>query len=60
MFQDPIISAYVARVLPTVLNMLSTTRQRIGILPVPQAGEASRIVSDLQELVNRKMNLIPA
>ncbi|KZV85100.1 hypothetical protein EXIGLDRAFT_682093 [Exidia glandulosa HHB12029] len=56
---DPIISAYVARVLPTVLNMLSTTRQRIGILPVPQAGEASRIVSDLQELVNRKMNLIP-
>ncbi|EJD53266.1 hypothetical protein AURDEDRAFT_81612 [Auricularia subglabra TFB-10046 SS5] len=57
---DSVISTYANRVLSAVVHMLSQVRQRISILPVPQVGEASRAISDLTDLVSRKLNSIPA
>ena len=52
-FQDPLISPYVARVIPNVQHMLNTTKQRLSILPGPPI-EATRSISDIQDILNRK------
>ena len=51
--QHPLISPYVSRVLPNVQQMLNTTKQRLAILPGPPI-EATRAISDIQEILNRK------
>ncbi|PIL23859.1 hypothetical protein GSI_13610 [Ganoderma sinense ZZ0214-1] len=50
---DPLISPYVARVMPNVQQMLNTTKQRLSILPGPPI-EATRTINDIQEILNRK------
>lgn len=50
---DPLISPYVARVMPNVQQMLNTTKQRLAILPGPPI-EATRTINDIQEILNRK------
>ncbi|TBU32354.1 hypothetical protein BD311DRAFT_654740 [Dichomitus squalens] len=50
---DPLISPYVARVMPNVQQMLNTTKQRLSILPGPPI-EAARTINDIQEILNRK------
>jgi len=52
---DPLISPYVARVVPNVQQMLNTTKQRLAILPggAPLM-EAARTISDVQDVLNRK------
>ncbi|EJD05746.1 uncharacterized protein FOMMEDRAFT_153084 [Fomitiporia mediterranea MF3/22] len=52
---DPLISPYVGRVLPNVSQMLNTTKQRLGLLPGgPQLVDTTRLISDIQEILNRK------
>ncbi|KAI0047956.1 hypothetical protein FA95DRAFT_1678664 [Auriscalpium vulgare] len=54
---DPLISPYVARVLPNVQSMLNTTKQRIAILPGgPQVLETARTISDIQDVLSHKPN----
>ncbi|KAH9934831.1 uncharacterized protein B0H18DRAFT_978500 [Fomitopsis serialis] len=50
---DPLISPYVARVLPSVQQMLNTTKQRLGIIPGPPI-EATRTISEIQDILSRK------
>ena len=50
---DPLISPYVARVIPNVQQSLNQTRQRLSILPGPPI-EATRTINDIQEILNRK------
>ncbi|KAI0670515.1 hypothetical protein C8Q78DRAFT_975321 [Trametes maxima] len=50
---DPLISPYVARVMPSVQQMLNTTKQRLSILPGPPI-EATRTISDIQDILTRK------
>lgn len=50
---DPLIAQYTARVLPNVQQMLNTTKQRLNILPSPPI-EATRAISDIQDILNRK------
>ncbi|KAI0664945.1 hypothetical protein C8Q70DRAFT_940901 [Cubamyces menziesii] len=50
---DPLISPYVARVMPNVQQMLNTTKQRLSILPGPPI-EATRTISEIQDILNRK------
>ena len=53
--QDPLISPYIARVVPNVQQMLNTTKTRCSILPGgPQLVEAVRSLSDVQDTLNRK------
>ncbi|KZT26482.1 hypothetical protein NEOLEDRAFT_1131976 [Neolentinus lepideus HHB14362 ss-1] len=53
---DPLISPYIARVLPNVQSMLNTTKQRLSILPggSPQLQDSARIISDVQDVLSRK------
>ncbi|KAH8117243.1 hypothetical protein DFH11DRAFT_1724294 [Phellopilus nigrolimitatus] len=52
---DPLISPYIARVLPNVSSMLNTTKQRLALLPGgPQLVDTTRLISDIQETLNRK------
>ncbi|KAI0035754.1 hypothetical protein K488DRAFT_42648 [Vararia minispora EC-137] len=52
---DPIISPYVARVLPNVNGMLNTTKSRISIIPnAPQALDTARSIQDIQDILSRK------
>ncbi|KII88712.1 hypothetical protein PLICRDRAFT_110617 [Plicaturopsis crispa FD-325 SS-3] len=52
---DPLISAYVARVVPNVQAMLNTTKQRLSIIPGgPQLLDTVRTISDVQETLSRK------
>ena len=50
---DPLISPYVVRVIPSVQQILNTTKQRLSIIPGPPI-EATRTISDIQEILNRK------
>ncbi|KAJ3004568.1 hypothetical protein NUW54_g4756 [Trametes sanguinea] len=50
---DPLISPYVARVMPSVQQMLNTTKQRLSILPGPPI-DATRTISEIQDILNRK------
>ncbi|EKM55623.1 uncharacterized protein PHACADRAFT_256363 [Phanerochaete carnosa HHB-10118-sp] len=52
---DPLISPYVSRVLPSVQQMLNTTKQRLAILPGgPLMPETARTISDVQDMLARK------
>ena len=52
---DPLISPYVARVVPTVQQVLNSTKQRLMILPGgPQAVDAVRTITDVQETLSGK------
>ncbi|CCM02934.1 uncharacterized protein FIBRA_05049 [Fibroporia radiculosa] len=51
--QDPLIAPYISRVLPSVLQMLNTTKQRLIILPGTPI-EASRAITDIQDILSRK------
>ena len=53
--KDPLISPYIARVVPTVQQMLNTTKQRLSIIPGgPQLLDAARTISEVQDTLNRK------
>ena len=52
---DPLIAPYTARVLPSVQQMLNTTKQRIAILPgMPM--ETARAISEVQDVLSHKPN----
>ncbi|EIW85394.1 hypothetical protein CONPUDRAFT_118217 [Coniophora puteana RWD-64-598 SS2] len=53
---DGLISPYSSRVVPNVLSMLNTTKQRLAILPGgPQLMDsAGRQISDIQDILSRK------
>ncbi|KAI6043065.1 hypothetical protein EDC04DRAFT_2866440 [Pisolithus marmoratus] len=52
---EPLISPYVARVVPNVKTMLNTTKQRLSILPgPPQLMDSVRTISDIQDILTRK------
>ena len=52
---DPLISPYVARVVPSVQQVLNSTKQRLMILPGgPQAVDAVRTITDVQETLSGK------
>lgn len=54
---DPLIAPYTARVLPSVQQMLNTTKQRIAILPgAPQVMETARAISEVQDVLSHKPN----
>ena len=52
--KDPLISPYVARVLPNVQISLNSTRQRLAILPGGPLNDTARAISDLQDILARK------
>ncbi|KAJ3556900.1 hypothetical protein NM688_g1771 [Phlebia brevispora] len=51
---DPLISPYVARVLPSVQQMLNTMKQRLAILPGGPLLDTARTISDIQDMLSRK------
>jgi hypothetical protein len=52
---DPLISPYVARVVPSVQQVLNSTKQRLMILPGgPQAIDTARTITDVQETLSGK------
>ncbi|KAH7889916.1 hypothetical protein F5I97DRAFT_1998295 [Phlebopus sp. FC_14] len=52
---EPVISPYIARVVPNVKAMLNTTKQRLAILPGgPQLMDSARTISDIQDILARK------
>ncbi|KAI6150997.1 hypothetical protein BKA82DRAFT_4465527 [Pisolithus tinctorius] len=52
---EPLISPYVARVVPNVKAMLNTIKQRLSILPgPPQLMDSVRTISDIQDTLTRK------
>ncbi|KAH9854093.1 hypothetical protein C2E23DRAFT_82041 [Lenzites betulinus] len=51
---DPLISPYVSRVMPNVLQILRMTKQRLAILPGLPSSDAPRTLSEIQEILNRK------
>jgi len=52
---DPLISPYIARVVPNVQQMLNTTKSRCAILPGgPPLVDAVRTISDIQDTLSRK------
>lgn len=51
---DPLISPYVTRVVPSVQQVLNSTKQRLMILPGPNLGDAVRAIADVQETLNKK------
>jgi len=52
---DPLISPYVARVMPNVQQVLNTTKQRLSIIPGgPSLMDAARTISDVQDVLSRK------
>ncbi|THG95333.1 hypothetical protein EW026_g6298 [Hermanssonia centrifuga] len=51
---DPLISPYVGRVMPSVQQMLNTTKQRLAILPGGPLMDTARTISDVQDMLARK------
>ena len=52
---DPLISPYVTRVIPSVQQVLNSTKQRLMILPGgSQAVDAARTIADVQETLSGK------
>ncbi|KAI0703597.1 hypothetical protein BC835DRAFT_1262691 [Cytidiella melzeri] len=51
---DPLIAPYVSRVMPSVQQMLNTTKQRIAILPGGLLLDTARTISDVQDMLARK------
>ncbi|KAF9239664.1 hypothetical protein BU15DRAFT_87964 [Melanogaster broomeanus] len=52
---EPLISPYIARVVPNVKTMLHSTKQRLAILPGgPQLIDSARIITEIQDILARK------
>ncbi|KAF8136086.1 hypothetical protein EV363DRAFT_1318702 [Boletus edulis] len=52
---EPLISPYIARVVPNVKSMLNTTKQRLAILPGgPQLMDSARTITEIQDILVRK------
>jgi hypothetical protein len=52
---DPLISPYVTRVVPSVQQVLNSTKQRLMLLPGgSQAVDAARTIADVQETLSGK------
>jgi len=52
---EPLISPYIARVVPNVKSMLNTTKQRLAILPGgPQLMDSARTITEIQDILARK------
>jgi len=52
---DPLISPYIARVVPNVQQMLNSTKSRCAILPGgPSLVDAVRTISEIQDTLSRK------
>ncbi|KAF8558471.1 hypothetical protein OG21DRAFT_1405181 [Imleria badia] len=52
---EPLISPYIARVVPNVKAMLNTTKQRLAILPGgPQLVDSARTIAEIQDILVRK------
>ncbi|KAG6379129.1 hypothetical protein JVT61DRAFT_11566 [Boletus reticuloceps] len=52
---EPLISPYIARVVPNVKSMLNTTKQRLAILPGgPQLMDSARAITEIQDILVRK------
>ncbi|KIJ60640.1 hypothetical protein HYDPIDRAFT_98194 [Hydnomerulius pinastri MD-312] len=52
---EPLISPYIARVVPNVKAMLNTTKQRLAILPGgSQLIDSARTITEIQEILGRK------
>lgn len=55
LFQEPLISPYIARVVPNVKAMLNTTKQRLAILPGgPQLMDSAKTITEIQDILARK------
>lgn len=55
LLQEPLISPYIARVVPNVKGMLNTTKQRLAILPGgTQLMDSARTIAEIQEILARK------
>jgi hypothetical protein len=55
MTQDPVISPYLDRVLPSVQQMLNTTKQRFALLPGGQPLiDTTRTISEIQDTLTRR------
>jgi hypothetical protein len=53
--QDPLISPYIDRVVPSVQQTLNTTKQRLALLPGGQPLiETTRTISEIQDTLSRK------
>ncbi|KAI9569057.1 hypothetical protein HD554DRAFT_2255678 [Boletus coccyginus] len=52
---EPLISPYIARVVPNVKAMLNTTKQRLAILPGgPQLVDSAKTIAEIQDILVRK------
>lgn len=52
---DDLISPYIARLLPNIQQTLTSARQRLILPGMPsQFHDTSRMISDIQEVLNRK------
>jgi hypothetical protein len=52
---EPLISPYIARVVPNVKAMLNSTKQRLAILPGgPQLVDSARTITEIQDILVRK------
>jgi hypothetical protein len=54
--QDKLIADFIPRVIPNVQVGLTSTKQRLAILPGgTQSMESARMISDIQETIRRKV-----
>ncbi|KAF9001924.1 hypothetical protein BDQ17DRAFT_1357730 [Cyathus striatus] len=57
--EDKLITDFIPRVVPNVQHLLTTTKQRLGILPGgPSTVETVRTISDIQETLKRKTSAV--
>ena len=53
--QEPLISPYIARVVPNVKAVLNTTKQCLAILPGgPQLMDSAKTITEIQDILVRK------
>ncbi|KAF9452878.1 hypothetical protein P691DRAFT_803161 [Macrolepiota fuliginosa MF-IS2] len=55
---DKLIIDFIPRVVPNVQQLLITTKQRLGILPGPSTIDAVRNISDIQDVLRRKVSAL--
>lgn len=56
--QDKLIMDFIPRVIPNVQQLLVTTKQRLGILPGPSTIDTVRNISDIQDVLRRKVSAL--
>ncbi|KXN90514.1 hypothetical protein AN958_04186 [Leucoagaricus sp. SymC.cos] len=55
---DKLIIDFIPRVVPNVQQLLVTTKQRLGILPGPSTMDSVRNISDIQDVLRRKVSAL--